>query len=299
MGLYLDDFKKTLSDNRAELAFIAGNGINRFAYGDDAQVSWNDMLLEVWQQISDKKLTEIPEGITLTEFYDMMELEAGSFDKVRRKVVGFFEKWKPADYHHWLQERLARWNVPLLTTNFDRNMNAGLTMHKMESAGRGFTDYYPWGVYFAREALNNPLAGFGVWHINGMLDYRRSIRLSLSEYTNLSARTRSFLHSDDAIDKFDLKNINRWNGYRTWLHVIFNRSLCIFGLGLGENETFLRWLLIERTKYFRKHPEREKRGWYVCRRGEDLDGKRFLLDYLGFQMVVLDDCPEIYEGIFE
>lgn len=79
----------------------------------------------------------------------------------------------------------------------------------------------------------------------------------------------------------------------------FNSSLCIFGLALDENETFLRWLLIERAKYFRRFPERRKKGWYVCKSDEISEGKRFYLDYLGFEMVTLENYEEIYKGLLE
>ena len=94
----------------------------------------------------------------------------------------------------------------------------------------GFTDFYPWNVYFGNTVLSYPTEGFAVWHINGMVGYRRSIRLSLSEYMGLSARVRSFLHKEESIDDFNFKNQNNWKGYNTWLHIIFNNSVCIFGL---------------------------------------------------------------------
>ena len=203
------------------------------------------------------------------------------------------------EYHKWLQNKVAEWNVPLLTTNFDRNLDDGLRFNKLENSNIGFTDFYPWNVYFGNTILSYPTEGFAVWHINGMVGYRRSIRLSLSEYMGLSARVRSFLHKEESIDDFNFKNQNNWKGYNTWLHIIFNSSLCIFGLALDENETFLRWLLIERAKYFRRFPERRKKGWYVCKSDEISEGKRFYLDYLGFEMVTLENYEEIYKGLLE
>lgn len=291
--------KEVLFANRHDLAFIVGNGINRFAYGDYRDVSWNGLLLEVWQQISHRTMSDISSGISLTEFYDIMEIEAGSIDEVRQKVVDILGEWQPVEYHKWLQERISLdWNVPLLTTNFDMNLNEGLTLCRLESENLKFTDYYPWNVYFAETELNSSTEGFGVWYINGMLKYKRSIRLGLSEYMSLSSRVRTFLHKGDGLDDFDLKNQNRWKGYSTWLHIIFNKSLCIFGLALDENETFLRWLLIERAKYFKRFPERKKKAWFVCRAGECSEGKRLYLDYLGFELVQLNSYEDIYKGMF-
>lgn len=218
----LERLKQVLSENRYDLAFIVGNGINRFAYGCIRDVSWNGLLLEVWQQISYRTMSDISSGISLTEFYDIMEMEAGSIDKVRQKVVDLLGEWRPAEYHKWLQEKISLdWDVPLLTTNFDMNLNEGLTLNKLESENLKFTDYYPWNVYFSNTELNYSTEGFGVWHINGMLKYKRSIRLGLSEYMSLSSRVRTFLHKEDGLDDFDLKNQNRWkdilHGYTLFL----------------------------------------------------------------------------------
>lgn len=295
----LEIIKRVLCQNRYDLAFIVGNGINRFAYGQGKDISWNSLLLEVWQQISNKTLSDISKGISLTEFYDIMEFEAGSIDDVKQKVVELLEKWKPVEYHEWLQNEIIKWNIPLLTTNLDGNLDNMLCINRLGNGRTGFTDYYPWNVYFSNTTLLSPIDGFGVWHINGMIGYRRSIRMSLSEYMGLSARVRSFLHKEEGFDDFDLKNQNHWKGYNTWLHIIFNKSLCIFGLALDENETFLRWLLIERAKYFKRFPERKKKGWYICKSSEFSEGKRFYLDYIGFELVLLDGYDDIYRRLVQ
>lgn len=295
----LEIIKRVLCQNRYDLAFIVGNGINRFAYGQGQDISWNSLLLEVWQQISNKTLSDISKGISLTEFYDIMEFEAGSIGDVKQKVVELLEKWKPVEYHKWLQNEIIKWNIPLLTTNFDGNLDNGLHINRLGNGRAGFTDYYPWNVYFSNTTLLSPIDGFGVWHINGMIGYRRSIQMSLSEYMGLSARVRSFLHKEEGFDDFDLKNQNHWKGYNTWLHIVFNKSLCIFGLALDENETFLRWLLIERAKYFQRFPERKKRGWYICKSSEFSEGKRFFLDYIGFELVLLDEYDDIYKRLVQ
>lgn len=292
----IKNFKRILNSNKDQLAFICGNGINRYAYRETQKCSWSDMLLDIWREISSNNtLSNISEGISYTEFYDVMESDVGNIDTLRLKVVNYLEKWKPHPYHEWLQNKFIEWNIPLLTTNFDRNLDAGLRIYKFNNTK--FTDFYPWNVYFSKKELGSPLDGFGIWHINGMVGYRRSIRLGLSEYIGLSARVRSYLHNDDKLDDFYNKTEN-WNGDQTWLHIIFNRSLCIFGLGLDENETFLRWLLIERAKYFKKFPKRAKKGWYICRSNDLTNGKRFLLEHIGFEVVALDSYKDVYENIF-
>lgn len=71
----LSVIKQVLNRNKSNLAFIVGNGINRFAYAQNQDVSWNALLLDVWQQISNRTLSNISDGISLTEFYDIMEFD--------------------------------------------------------------------------------------------------------------------------------------------------------------------------------------------------------------------------------
>ena len=82
------------------------------------------------------------------------------------------------------------------------------------------------------------------------------------------------------------------------LHIIFNTALFIFGLGLEESEVFLRWLLIERARYFKRFPAREKPGWYVCLREPRNEGKELFLQKLGFTYVTVDRYEEIYHDLW-
>lgn len=279
-----------------DLAFIFGNGINRYN-NDNSSNSWSSLLLDVWDAISSRTMSVIDKGITMTEFYNIMEFEAKSSQKVRQKTVEIVKSWKPSSYEKALKNRLIDIDCPVLTTNFDNNIDQGLQRFVMKD-NQGFSDYYPWNVYYSNKRLSNPLDGFGVWHINGVVDYPRSLRLSLSEYINQSSRTRKYIHSDDTLDNFARKSISNWNGYHTWLHLVFNSNLCIIGLGLDEQETFLRWLLIERMMYFYNYNERKKKGWYVCCKDDIKDsGKKLFLDYLGFEIICLPNYKSIYEDL--
>lgn len=282
---------------KKDIAFVFGNGINRYENPDGSTVSWYDLLLRVWDTISTRTLSDIADGITFTEFYNIMELEANSSKMVRDKATEIIKTLSPTPYEIALKSRLIEIDCPVLTTNFDANIEKGLGRYRLHSL-KGFSDYYPWEVYYSNRQIADPLEGFAVWHINGMQDYPRSIRLSFSEYINLTARARAFIHSNYTDDNFYRKNVDYWGGHNTWLHLIFNCNLCIIGLALDEQETFLRWLLLERVKYFRKFPDRKKKGWYVCT-ADDLKnrGKQMFLEYLGFEIVCLDDFDSIYRGI--
>lgn len=189
-------------------------------------------------------------------------------------------------------KKIANRETPVLTTNFDTYMSSslGLELFKMES---GFTDFYPWNVYFSNHPLRSPISGFAVWHINGLRNYHRSIRLGLSDYMGSVQRARNMIHFNNMNEFFDGKNRENWIGHNTWLHIVFNKPLFIFGLALNENEVFLRWLLIQRAKYSKMYG-RDLRGWFVDKNIND--GKRVFLETLGFTVVSVKDFKELYDA---
>ena len=298
----LVDIRNVFHQKRSNLAFIIGNGVNRYQ-STNTSASWKDLLLHLHYKVTGKRLTTIEDGILYTEFYNLLLMDEKTVEMVRQEVIEFTKQhYHPSAYHQQLQKILMEWQVPVLTTNFDGCLEQGCTMYRMKKQGVGserFTDYYPWETYFGKDELVHPLAGFGVWHINGMTRYKRSIKMSLTEYINQTARARKFIHSNDKLMDFDNKNKPYWNGSNTWLHILFNSNLCILGLGLDINETFLRWLMIERERYFRKFPARRKKGWYLYTKLDKMeDGKRMFLHSTGFEEVLLNDYREMYEGIF-
>jgi hypothetical protein len=113
-------------------------------------------------------------------------------------------------------------------------------------------------------------------------------------------KARNLLHKGNEERLFSGKNINNWKGSKTWLHIVFNKSLFIFGLELEENETFLRWLLIQRIKYFNRFQGKMHQGWYICKRdkNESKLGKKFFLERVGFKIIEVDDYKDIYENLW-
>jgi hypothetical protein len=68
----------------------------------------------------------------------------------------------------------------------------------------------------------------------------------------------------------------------------------IFGLGLAENEVFLRWLLIERAKYYTDFPKRFQPAWYFHTSHEQDHGKLYFLQAVGVQAFEVADYEELY-----
>jgi hypothetical protein len=281
-----------------QLALLIGNGINR--HSNAAAVnSWDDLLVDIARDCI-PGVRSVPPGTALTEFYDVVELKSlASIGDLQAEFCRSMADWRPFPHHR----RIMRWavanRVPVLTTNFDDVLSQAAGCGFQFPRNPKFTAFYPWGCHFALDLVLDPCADFGIWHVNGMARYKTSIRLGLSHYMGSVQRARGWLHGRGDDHLFRSKNRRDWLGARTWVHVVFNKPLLIFGLALGENEVFLRWLLIERAKYFRAFPDRAHEAWYVYvddRRDERQAGKHFFLELIGVRCIEVGDYAELYEN---
>ena len=190
-------------------------------------------------------------------------------------------------------------NAPILTTNFDTDIEDSVDAKQQIIRGKSgqykFTDFYPWNVcYCLEENLDFPQDSFSIWHINGIRTYPRSIRLGLCDYMGCVERARRIIQEKSFSDYFLNVAQEEWSGNNTWLSIIFSKKLFIFGLGLEENEVFLRWLLIQRAKFLYMYNNTIS-GWYF---GNNIsEGKRFFLEQVGFEVYELDDYKILYDAL--
>ena len=278
------------------LALIVGNGINRYGNAPDTN-AWNALLTALAAKHLPASLRSVPAGISLTEFYDLLELKWQSTSDARTLQMEFCElmaKWQPYEHHKRIVQWAKRSRAPILTTNFEETLSEAGQLKLYRAKKGGFTDYYPWETYFGEKALDDPATEFGVWHINGMQRYHRSVRLGLTHYMGCVERARGWLHRGNEKRLFAGKDVRDWEGTSSWLHVVFNCPLLIFGLALNEDEVFLRWLLIERARYFRKFPDRRKQAWYVYAGAPNSDGKQYFLEGVGIEPVRVSSHGKIY-----
>ena len=290
-------FHQILNKHRHDLALVVGNGINRYGNADQTK-SWDALLLALARAHRLSDAQGIPDGIALTEFYDLLELRkplptspATSF---QREFCNGMSEWRAYPQHVAIVEWARAYGVPILTTNFDDVLSRAGGCRLMPGRLATFTDYYPWEKYYGTSVLESPDRGFGIWHVNGMREYRRSVRLGLTHYMGSVERVRGWIHKGNERRLFGGKNMHNWAGANTWLHVIFNKALLIFGLALEENEVFLRWLLIERARYFRKFPERQRRAWYVYASEDQREGKLYFLNGIGISPLKVGDYGDLY-----
>jgi len=298
------EVKRIISKNSEDMAFLIGNGIN--LHFNRNNPSWSDLLLDLWDSYSFDTQSTIPTGISFTEFYDALEIQ--NYTKkdfsadLQKAVQDKMIKWQASQKQNIVLNRIKNLEAPILTTNFDNLIAESLNLEFYRLTDTKFSDYYPWSCYYSNRQLTYPTEGFGVWYPNGMVRYHRSIKLGLSQYMGNAERARILIHKEPENIGFEGKNQSYWPGYKTWLHIIFNKSIFIFGLGLNESEVFIRWLLIERAKYYRKFPDRKHKGWFLTKKDNayhSSEGKKFFLKSVGFEVVEVEDYKTIYEDIWK
>jgi hypothetical protein len=295
--------QSTVEENQTNIALVVGNGINRYRQREGG-TDWDALLLVLAREYLGTQ-TEIPLGISQTEFYDLIALRAdpGLRDKassvpaaraLQKRFCDLMAGWEPRTHHRqiirWARER----RVPVLTTNFEKTLCAAGDCRKLATTTEHFSDYYPWETYYGTEELEHPEEGFGIWHINGVSDYFRSVRLGLSHYMGSVQRARTWIHGAGGRRLFAAtESLEHWRGRASWLHIAFTKPLAIFGLALDINEVFLRWLLIERARYFRAFPRRSKKAWYF-HVNDETPGKLFFLAGVGVTPVQVKTYDELY-----
>jgi hypothetical protein len=328
--------KYVLSKNRLEVALLVGNGINRAAR-DSEGISWKELLQTLIKEAS--RFAEKPkqaEGRLLRlleedklkrtpasnpEVFDLIEatcnLDPGATQgriekiKLQSRISELLRMMRPGKPHRLVVSWAETHSVPVLTTNYDHCLqdalgNLSCTQRRLKPVRR-VSDYYPWDRYYAPQSLSDPLDSFAIWHIHGDRVMRQSIRAGLDQYMGMVERLRSLKH------KVAREILSAPNEDHTkdpayleapWLRVFMGRKLWIQGLALHADEVSLRWLLIQRFRYWKRYkPEhRHCSGWYVhgptnvC--GSLDDDRRAFFESVGLEIIEIKRPENIYEALF-
>ncbi|MEQ8471293.1 MAG: hypothetical protein RIC35_08905 [Marinoscillum sp.] len=279
---------KTIRNRYEKAAFLIGNGPNLYS---DIMPSWTNLL----KTAGDGPVEFALEGLTYTEVYDLVELASNNPQGIKTRIIKQLALKKKDDLsvHQNLMNLAITTESPVLTTNFDAAFESSIDARIKHIDSRDFTRYYPWKSYYAHTAIGRPTEGFGIWKVHGDVNYRDSIRLGLADYMGSVERARKLLHHGrNRISR--KKHRDYWNGSNTWLDIWFNMPIIIIGFGFGVHETFLRWLLIERKRYYRDfHPGKGIDICYVYVNPPKPDVKN-LLQTLGVEFVKIPSYGHLY-----
>ena len=288
--------RELLEAHRDDLALVIGNGINRFDAPPGAN-SWEALLSTLARTCIDPAHDVLPAGVSPTEFYDIVDLAAArdASDNLQAQFCRLMAGWKALPQHGRVMAWAKHWSVPVLTTNFESTLadSCGATLRRCGTDR--FTAFYPWSTCFAPDEVDDPMKSFAIWHINGQHRYRQSIRLGLGHYMGSVERARGWIQTSGS-RLYKGANIAGWPGARSWLQPFLHKPLLFMGLALEQNEVFLRWLLIERARYFSRFPSRRRGGWYIHPglAGSIDAGKAFFLRGVGIEPYPVRDYAQIY-----
>ncbi|MEP2936369.1 MAG: hypothetical protein ABJM06_11820 [Gilvibacter sp.] len=269
-------------------AMLIGNGPNLSA---GIMPSWSDLLVAA----GDQRIRFPYDELTNTEIYDLVELYAKPTTDVKKRVIDQLKLRKTDDLsvHKRLMNLAQENDSPVLTTNFDAGFETSIDAGMKRINSQGFTRYYPWKNYYSIDELVKPCGGFGIWKVHGDVKYKDSIRLGLTDYMGSSERARDLI-SKGAGRLGNTHRTNPWNGHETWLDIWFSKPIIIFGLGYGKDEVFLRWLLIERRRFFNK-TGRDMDVTYIDVKGATPNAPVYnLMKNLGVTLKLVKGFDEIY-----
>ncbi len=159
--------------------------------------------------------------------------------------------------------------------------------------------FYTWVRYFAGEG--DPMHSFSLWPIHERSDRQRQFGLDCATTWVLVHRARHLIQAGaTALPKV---GYDRWTGTRTWLNLFLARPLAILGLGLGPQEVFLRWLLLERRRLWRRYQRRRPmpRAWFVSTSAE-LQAQRnrtLFLEACGVKVVGVRGYSDIWQPLLD
>lgn len=269
-----------------KVAFLIGNGPNLAA---EIMPSWKDLL----KSASDNPIRFPIDGLSNTEVYDLVEINSNDPANIKNRIKDKLELKSSynIDIHKRLMNLAISNGSPVLTTNFDEAFEKSIDAELFHIESKTFTRFYPWKSYYGLNQLTLPTEGFGIWKIHGDIRYTDSIRLGLTDYMGSSERARRLIHNgEDRL--FHGKRQEFWAGHQTWLHIWFNLPIVIFGLSYGIDEVFLRWLLIERKRYY--NISNKPMQVYYISKGILLPSVSNLMQNLNVELININEYSEIY-----
>ena len=311
-----------------------GNGINRYASDEhDLNHSWRGVLRAIAMErgalpgdAADEILDD-PSGVSFPEFIDLISLDHGGNQAddqptIKQELSEMIAGWVPSVTHSRVVNYCHSHDIPILTTNYDTllaqsaehvidfvtNQNRQTRKKHLQSPinqrGRGFTRYYPWHSFYSDKDVSDSdvLDSFAIWHVHGVHHYPDSIRLGLMDYMSFITRAKAWIQTGIGARWRDPASHEDWDGANSWLDLFLHKPLVIAGLALDVQETTLRWLLIERARFYRRNATYGEAGaWYYIaflQDGEVSAAKQHFIQSLGGTIITYESYGDFYGGAF-
>ena len=327
--------KRVLKRESSEMALLIGNGINRVA-GASGGLSWDQLIVNLISEASNtspdpgaterrlRRLLETGETgqtpASLPEAFDIIDAARIARSKtsqgfgprvnLQRKIVQLLREMRPGAPHKAVAKWSANFRVPLLTTNYDHCFQNALAdsacKRRRYGVGIPMSDIYPWDRYYAAKIISEPAQEFGIWHIHGDQELERSIRAGLDQYMGMVERLRKLklrVAKEILVGESEAQSTPAFHS-APWLRIFMGKKLWIQGLGIRSAEVSIRWLLIQRFRYWNRFkPEEHQTGWYIHGPGKEtgpLDReRRIFFESVGLKIITIKNSDDSYINLFE
>lgn len=317
--------RKVLPQYRDNLAFLLGNGINRYAEVDDG---WDTMISNLVARTADgqKDKPDLKPHLPIispTQIFDLLRVtdrehdDGHAYGLKRRVATDILRSEQPSRCHASFVNAMRALKCPLLTTNFDLQFEESSPEVRHYMWGRSSRPHrprrhaavlfrhwhwmYPWSSYASDHDISDVRRDFGIWHLHGNVAYPGSIRLGLDDYSALVRRAKSGLRKLDDSNSTPIDKPN-YAAHNSWLNVFMKNNLIILGLGLLEHEHFIRWLLLKRLEYYINRKTEAPKIWYIDlaerkHTAPDCKARNAFLEYLGVEIVEALSWRQMYETL--
>lgn len=310
---------------------ILGDGLNREAQLSNENDSndykgftcWQSLLLKLADDLLGKGNEESDflkycfnnntSAITYPELYDHILLAIESAQKasekeivnkcLQKKIMDEYPNNKKT-FNNTTYQTFLNWckhnNVPVLTTNYDlsiideelgRSENDMIYPKRLKGHAKKESRYYPLDRYFSPDELSlkdGLIDKFCVLPINGVVSIWESLRLNARDYMYYAARINNLIPHEYS-DKAKPTN---------WVALFFYGNLIFAGKSLDTNESILRWLLIERKRFYVKNKVDIPKSYFIRYNGKEtgqvqnnnakFDPEQKYLEDLGLEFLDLD-----------
>ena len=216
-------------------------------------------------------------------------------DEICKKM----RRWSPSNIHISTTKFAKKYNIPILTTNYDTLLEQASEAKLHDFKHPNSSDSLP----ISRCYTSHPspeINKFGIWHINGVIEYPSSILIGLSHYMRIMQQIRTLIMGNNKYDAELFENIKDdfLTIKNTWVQIIFSKNIFVFGLSLNTDEVVLRWLLMERAKLYALYPNLKRKGWYIAKLDDEISPeKEYFFNSVGFEIVRVPDYQDMYKAI--
>ncbi len=268
--------------------------------------SWDDLVKNVDSQLNTElNVDSLMGGLSNPELFTAISLQYELIRSIKRHnilpihdaVINVLANNEivVTEIEH-LAKVLKSWDVPVITTNYDKNIEKSLALTGYWlKTGVKKNMYYPISLYYRDRPFGEIEIekSFAVWHCSGVVDIRESLRLDLSDYCNYTAWLKQRIPVNSELS--DPPALFK----QSWLSPFFKNKLIIIGLGLNQSEFFLRWLLVRRFAWRTAMGYRGNHGYYLSSNEEPFDcGKRQLLSSVGIETILYETWDQLYKDLF-